>query len=46
MATLTPAIRVTVGTFSLSTVMREFTSVDSYEDGDPAPHDPCDSRRY
>ena len=42
MATLTPAIRVTVDTFSISKVIREFNSVNSYEDGDPDTQDPCD----
>ena len=33
-------------TFSTSKLIREFKSVDSYEDGDPDTRDPCDGRHF
>ena len=43
MATLPSAIPVTVDIFEFRTQSESSKNVDSYEDGDPDPRDPCDS---
>ena len=42
MATLTPAIQVTVSTFHNCNKIQGSRSDDSYRDGDADPHGPCD----
>ena len=43
MATLPSAIPVTVDILEFRNIIRESKNVDSYEDGDRDPRDPCDS---